>query len=245
MSRDEASAARVHSGEMAVEAEADSGRPLRHDGSTDVPGASTESTPSTPSAPARGSAWGSAEVRYSYLVSVAAAVFAIDQASKAVVMLTMPMGEVIPIIPPVLDLHYITNRGVAFGLFSRFGDIFIPVAVIIMLVILAFYRTLRGPRLWLRTALALQLGGALGNLLDRLRFGAVVDFLDFHIPAINFYFPVFNLADSAIVCGGILAVLLAARGLQLDGTRVPEPDKGGSGVGERDDGEEPADDEKA
>jgi signal peptidase II len=128
-------------------------------------------------------------------------------------MSNMQLGDVIPLVPPVLDFHYITNRGVAFGLFSRFGDVFIPVAVVIMMVILGFYRTLRGPRLLLRTALALQLGGALGNLLDRLRFGAVVDFLDFHIPAINFYFPVFNLADSAIVLGvGLLLVCLTFQG---------------------------------
>jgi signal peptidase II len=194
---------------MAVEAEADSGRPLRQDGSTDVPGASTESTPS---APARRSAWDSAEVRYSYLISVAAAVFALDQASKAVVMLTMPIGEVIPIVPPVLDLHYITNRGVAFGLFSHFGDVFVPVALLIMGVIIGYYRSIKGRRLWLRTALALQLGGALGNLLDRLRYGSVVDFLDFHIDAIDFHWPVFNLADSAIVIGvGILLVCLTTQ----------------------------------
>jgi signal peptidase II len=212
MGRDEASAAPVHSGEMAVEAEADSGRPLRKDGSTGVSGASAESTASVQSTPVRGSAWDSAEVRYSFLVSVAAAVFALDQASKAVVMATMPLGEVIPLIPPVLDLHHITNRGVAFGLFSRFGDIFVPVAILIMAVILGYYRSLRGRRLWLRIALALQLGGALGNLLDRLRYGAVVDFLDFHVDAIDFHWPVFNVADSAIVIGvGILLVCLTTQ----------------------------------
>jgi signal peptidase II len=209
MRGDEARAARVHSEEMAVEAEADSGRPLHQDGSTEVPGASAERTPS---APARSSAWDSAEVRYSYLVAIAAAVFAVDQASKALVKLTVPMGEVIPIIPPVLDLHYITNRGVAFGLFSRFGDVFVPVALVIMTVIIGYYRSLKGRRLWLRTALALQLGGALGNLLDRLRYGSVVDFLDFHIDAIDFHWPVFNLADSAIVIGvGILLVCLTTQ----------------------------------
>ena len=188
---------------MAAEAEVDSGRPADPHG---VPPAPPDGPPP---ATVRRSAWSNAEVKYSYLVAVTATVFALDQASKAVVMSTMELGDVIPLFPPLLDFHYITNRGVAFGLFSRFGDLFIPVALVIMLIILAFYRTLHGPRLWLRTALALQLGGALGNLLDRLRFGAVVDFLDFHIPAINFYFPVFNLADSAIVVGvGILLVCL-------------------------------------
>jgi signal peptidase II len=195
---------------MAAEAELESGRPAGADGPPPPPPAPPDGVPPATTRP---SAWSTAEVRYSYLVAVTATVFAVDQASKAVVMSNMQLGDVIPLVPPVLDLHYITNRGVAFGLFSRFGDVFIPVAVVIMLVILGFYRTLRGPRLLLRTALALQLGGALGNLLDRLRFGAVVDFLDFHIPAINFYFPVFNLADSAIVLGvGILLVCLTFQG---------------------------------
>jgi signal peptidase II len=156
--------------------------------------------------------WKSAEVRFGYLIAVAAAVFTLDQLSKAIVKSTMELGEVIPLIPPFLDLHYITNRGVAFGLFSAFGDVFVPVAIAIMSVIVIYYRGLVGRRLLLRTALALQLGGALGNLLDRLRYGAVVDFLDFHIDAINFHWPVFNLADTAIVIGvGILLVCLTTQ----------------------------------
>ncbi len=163
---------------------------------------------SGPAGPAR-SAWNSAEVRYSFLVAVSALVFAADQASKAIVKASMQLGDVIPVLPPVLDLHYITNRGVAFGLFQRFGDVFVPIAVVIMAIIVGYYRSLRGRRLWLRTALALQLGGAMGNLLDRLRYGAVVDFIEFHIDAINFHWPVFNLADSAIVIGvGILLICL-------------------------------------
>src|SRR5919202_378767 len=114
----------------------------------------------------------------------------------------MEPGDVIPVIPPVLDLHYITNRGVAFGLFSRFGDVFVPVALVIMAIIFGYYRSLSTRRLWLRIALGLQLGGALGNLLDRLRFGSVVDFMEFHVDAINFHYPVFNVADSAICDDG-------------------------------------------
>ena len=145
--------------------------------------------------------WDVSRVRYGYLAAVAAITFVIDQATKAIVMNTMRVGDVIPIIPPVLDLHYITNRGVAFGLFARLGDVFVPLALIIMSVIFWYYRSLRRRRLWLRTALGLQLGGALGNLLDRLRYGSVVDFVEFHIDALNFHYPVFNAADSAIVVG--------------------------------------------
>ncbi len=147
-------------------------------------------------------------------MGVAATTFVIDQVTKAVIMRTMRVGDVIPVIPPVLDLHYITNRGVAFGLFARLGDIFVPLALIIMSVIFWYYRSLRRRRLWLRTALGLQLGGAFGNLLDRLRYGSVVDFVEFHVDAINFHYPVFNAADSAIVIG--VCILLATLLLQGD-----------------------------
>jgi signal peptidase II len=153
--------------------------------------------------------WDRPAVRYGFLAAVAAVTFVVDQVTKQIVLRTMPLGEVIPVIPPVLDLHHITNRGVAFGLFARLGDIFVPVALVIMSVIFWYYRSLHGRRTWLRLALGLQLGGALGNLLDRLRYGAVVDFIEFHIDAINFHWPVFNAADSAIVIGvGILLVCL-------------------------------------
>ena len=83
-----------------------------------------------------------------------------------------------------------------------------------MAVIFWYYRSLRDRRLWLRTALGLQLGGALGNLLDRLRYGAVVDFIEFHIDAINYHWPVFNVADSAIVVG--VGILIGCLVLQHD-----------------------------
>jgi len=158
-------------------------------------------------------AWARPQLRYGYLILVASLTFIADQVTKAIVTSTMALGDVIPVIPPVLDLHYITNRGVAFGLFSRLGDIFIPVAIVIMSVIFWYYRSVTNRRLWLRTALGLQLGGALGNLVDRVRLGSVVDFVEFHIDAINFHYPVFNVADSAIVIGvGILLACLFLQG---------------------------------
>jgi signal peptidase II len=158
--------------------------------------------------------WDAPRRRYGFLALVAAIVFSLDQLTKALIMRSMQVGDVIPLLPPVLDLHYITNRGVAFGLLSRLGDVFVPVAVVIMSVIFWYYRSLRSPRLWLRTALGLQLGGALGNLLDRLRYGSVVDFVEFHVDPIGFRFAVFNVADSAIVIG--VCILLATLLLRPD-----------------------------
>jgi signal peptidase II len=159
-------------------------------------------------------AWRRPLLRYGFLILVAAATFALDQVTKQLIKSSMEPGDVIPVLPPVLDLHYITNRGVAFGLFSRFGDVFVPVALMIMTVIFGYYRSLASRRLWLRLALGMQLGGALGNLLDRLRFGSVVDFIEFHIDAINFHWPVFNASDSAICVG--VAILLVCLTFQHD-----------------------------
>jgi signal peptidase II len=168
-----------------------------------------------PLAPEQGDLpWRRPALKYGFLAGVAALTLAADQISKVLVQATMQPGQVIPLIPPVLDLHFITNRGVAFGLFSRFGDIFVPVAIVIMAIIFFYYRALQTRRLWLRIALGLQIGGALGNLLDRLRFGSVRDFIEFHIDAINFHFAVFNVADSAICIG--VGILLACLTLQQD-----------------------------
>jgi signal peptidase II len=174
-----------------------------------VPAASAPNETVAASVPTADDAWRRPQVRYIFLVVVAALTFVADQVSKAAIKASMQPGDMFPVLRPVLDLHYITNRGVAFGLFSRFGDIFVPVALVIMSIIFGYYRSLTTRRLWLRIALGMQLGGALGNLLDRLRFGSVVDFVEFHIDAINFHWPVFNVADSAICVGvGILLVCL-------------------------------------
>jgi len=77
--------------------------------------------------------------RYGFLVLVAAATFALDQLTKQLVKSSMEPGDVIPVIPPVLDLHYITNRGVAFGLFPRFGDVFVPVVLLFITIHLGLH----------------------------------------------------------------------------------------------------------
>jgi len=180
---------------------------------TSTAGQAAGATPVTPPAERDALAlegpWRRPLVRYLFLLLVGSLTFVADQLSKSAIKVSKSPGDVIPVLPPVFDLHYITNRGVAFGLFSRFGDVFVPVAIVIMSTIFWYYRSLTSRRLWLRLALGMQLGGALGNLLDRLRFGSAVDFMEFHIDPINFHWPVFNVADSAIVVGvGILLVCL-------------------------------------
>ena len=111
----------------------------------------------------------------------------------------MQLGESIP--PDgFFRLTYVTNTGAAFGLFPDQAIPLTLTAAVGVIALLLHYRWGISDSLWLKSSLGLQLGGALGNLIDRLRFGHVIDFLDFRV------WPVFNLADSAIVVGAIVLI---------------------------------------
>jgi signal peptidase II len=140
--------------------------------------------------------------RFSFGVLFALAVLAADQASKFWVLYVIDLPDVRQIVLlPVLNLTMVWNTGITFGLFNGFGE---WGHVILALVALAVVIALG---LWLRraesvlTAVAIGAiaGGAVGNVIDRLRFGAVVDFIHAHAWGWSWY--VFNVADAAIVCG--------------------------------------------
>jgi signal peptidase II len=142
----------------------------------------------------------------SWLLLVTGAVIIIDHITKLVVEGWLPHGhswEPLPELLPLLRLTHVTNTGAAFGLFPSGRAIFAVIAAVVSLVILAYnFRLPAGHRL-LRLALGLQLAGALGNLIDRVRLGHVTDFVDIGP------WPVFNVADMAIVAGvTILAYLM-------------------------------------
>jgi signal peptidase II len=142
---------------------------------------------------------------------VAGFVLLADQATKHLVRASLGPGQSLPLAPwltPVLQLTYVTNTGAAFGLFPDWSRIFIAVAVIVVVALVWYYLQLPEGQWLMHLALGLQLGGATGNLIDRLRFGgSVVDFID-----LNFWplrrWPVFNVADSSIVVGVTLLTLL-------------------------------------
>jgi signal peptidase II len=140
----------------------------------------------------------------------------LDQTSKAMVQMLMYHGESIPVAPPVFYLTYILNPGAAFGLLAYQTPFFITVTVILAAGVLLGYNKLPQKRYLLRCGLGLIVGGALGNLVDRLRYGFVVDFLDFRV------WPVFNLADTAIVVGACLLVW----DLFSSGNEKPEKERG-------------------
>lgn len=128
------------------------------------------------------------------------AVIALDQWTKSLAR-TYLLGadgrgpRSIPLIGDHIRLTYVENRGAAFGLLQDQTAFFILVGVVVVGVIIASYRQIREPNWGLNLCLGLQLGGALGNLVDRIRYGYVVDFFDLTV------WPVFNVADSAICVG--------------------------------------------
>ncbi|WP_433548081.1 signal peptidase II [Streptomyces sp. CA-294286] len=151
------------------------------------------------------------------LFVIALLAYALDLGTKLLVVAKLePSGETIDVIGELLQFRAIRNAGAAFGFGEAFTIIFTLIATSVIVVIARLARKLYSTP-W-AIALGLLLGGALGNLTDRIfrtpgfLEGAVVDFI---APA---NFAVFNLADSAIVCGGILIVILSFRGLDPDGT---------------------------
>lgn len=139
---------------------------------------------------------------------VAGLVIALDQWTKYLVVSSLGLYESwtpIPALKGWFEFHYITNTGAAFGLFQNGNLFFIGVAIVVSIVVLFYYWHLPTGEWLLRLGLALQLGGALGNLVDRLRVGSVIDFI--HVR----YWFVFNVADASLVVGVVLMALLLLR----------------------------------
>ncbi|RBY89197.1 signal peptidase II [Blastococcus sp. TBT05-19] len=161
------------------------------------------------------------------LLALAAGVLLADLVTKLVVVATIAPGEDIRTLGGALYLTHLRNTGAAFSLAEGFTVVLTLIAVAVSVVIVRVARRLFSTG-W-AVALGLVLGGALGNLVDRIfrdpgfLRGGVVDFLSVFGPDGSVW-PVFNIADSAIVCGGILGVLLALRGIEFDGTRSSEDD---------------------
>jgi signal peptidase II len=140
-----------------------------------------------------------------------------DQLTKFIVDQTMPLHHSIPIIDDLFSLTYIRNTGAAFGILSGsaaafrlpFLLLFSTVAIVFIILML---RRLPDRETGLITALAFILGGAIGNLIDRIAYGEVIDFLDFYWS--RFHWPAFNLADSFITIGVLITVyyLIKAKG---------------------------------
>lgn len=145
--------------------------------------------------------------RYLLLTVVAGGVIISDQISKHVVQRMMILHDYKEVVPGFFNLTYIHNRGAAFGLFGGAANslrlsLLIGVSLFALIILFIMYLRTTERDLLVHTSLAMIIGGAIGNLLDRIRFRMVIDFLDFYWR--DFHWPAFNIADSAITVGTIM-----------------------------------------
>jgi signal peptidase II len=169
------------------------------------------------------------------LLGLAAVVLALDVSTKLLVVATLSDREPLRLLGGALYLTEARNTGAAFSFAEGATVVFTLIAVVVVVVIVRSARRLFSTG-W-AIALALVLGGAVGNLIDRvfrdpgfLR-GGVVDFISLFDPYGQVW-PIFNVADSAIVCGGVLGALLAFRGVEFDGGRSRDKAADGAAVGD-------------
>ncbi len=152
-------------------------------------------------------------------------IIALDQASKHMISGAFVLYESRPVIDGVFNLTLLHNTGAAFSFLSDAGGwqrwLFTGLASIISVALLVWLYRLPAERNWLAAALALVLGGAVGNLCDRVRLGYVVDFLDFYYE--TWHWPAFNVADAAITIGAIMLIIDT---LWLDQAEVSTHDAG-------------------
>lgn len=151
------------------------------------------------------------------VVVLLAVIVAFDQLTKFIIDRAMPLHDSIPVIDNLFSLTYIRNTGAAFGIFAGSAAAFrLPFLVVFSLVaigfVVAMLRRLPDGETGLITALAFILGGAVGNLIDRVVYGEVIDFLDFYWS--GYHWPAFNVADSFITVGVAITVfyLVKAKG---------------------------------
>jgi signal peptidase II len=144
-------------------------------------------------------------------------ILVLDQLTKFIVDRTMSLHESIPIIDGFFSLTYVRNTGAAFGIFSGAHENFrLPFLILVSVLALGFVvvmlKRLRDEEKGLITALSLIIGGAIGNLIDRVLYGEVIDFLDFYWS--HYHWPAFNVADSCITIGVLITLfyLIRAKG---------------------------------
>ncbi len=144
-----------------------------------------------------------------WVLGTAGAVFILDIATKALALHSLRPFAPTVVIPGLFSLSLVFNRGAAFGMFPGAAGIFMVLAGLCVMGILAWAARRRTAPILLRFPLGLICGGALGNLLDRVRWGHVVDFLDFY--AGPWHWPAFNIADSSLCVGAGLLILHTLR----------------------------------
>jgi signal peptidase II len=155
------------------------------------------------------------------LFGTALTLILLDQITKTLVVQNLELYESwvpIPALKKVFDITYTQNTGAAFGILPSASVVFLTIALIASGVIIYYYREIQGSAWFVRIIMGLMMGGAIGNAIDRLTRGYVVDFFHVYYEPMGFDYPIFNIADSAIVIGVILLLIY----LGLYGEEAPE-----------------------
>jgi signal peptidase II len=139
------------------------------------------------------------------VLSLAVCITLADQVTKFLVIKSFELGDSITILPGLFDLRYVRNTGAAWGMFGGFNNWLILFSLVVLICLIVFRRYLLQNHVAHKITMALMLAGIAGNLLDRLRYGYVVDFLHFHWRTHSF--PTFNIADSAICIGVAIYII--------------------------------------
>lgn len=163
---------------------------------------------------------GAGRRRWPLFVALAAAVVVADQVSKALVTGSLTPGQSVDVIGETVRIVFGQNSGALFGLFKDNAAMFGLVSIAVVGVIVIYHARAAGT-LYLTVTLGLLLGGAIGNMIDRLRLGYVVDFVDIGLGALRFY--TFNVADSAISLAILLLFIAAIRPSLVEGPARPSP----------------------
>lgn len=147
--------------------------------------------------------------KWQWLATIAGVVVIIDQLSKAVVRFSLPRYQPVPVVEGFFSLTHIENPGGAFGFLAQHTSglqrlFFLAGTLVAVWVLVYLYKKIPAGHVVLASGLALIMGGAIGNLIDRIRFGKVTDFLDFYIGQLHW--PAFNVADSAVTVGGVIFI---------------------------------------
>lgn len=135
----------------------------------------------------------------------------IDQFAKFYIQKTMSLNETIPIIKDIFHITYIRNKGVAFGMLSSLPEsfripFFVSIGIVFVVFVVFYFKNILKQDFSVRLSFSLIISGAVGNLIDRIRFGEVIDFIELGINQ-KYKWPVFNVADSAITVGVALLFL--------------------------------------
>ena len=159
---------------------------------------------------------------------IAIIIVGLDQWTKGLIEANIPLGGSVTPFPKLAAyfglVHY-TNTGAAFGLLRGQNSVFVAIGIVVVVAVLVFIRQLPGHNMAVRLCLGLQLGGAVGNLIDRLQVGHVTDFLRFTLPVGDrvYEWPSWNVADASLVVGVILLAILL---LRMDGDQLALPEPG-------------------